>query len=90
MTNNLEDEVKRIVASMDNQESQDNTQRPQDEIHDVYVLIVREREEEDHTQIVESNPIPNTTQQDSFLSAYLFVCVSLFLILSTLRFNATA
>ncbi len=83
MTNNLEDEVKRIVARMDDQESQDN---PQEEIQDVYVLIVREQEE-DQTQIVESSPTPTTTQHDSFLSTYVFVCCSLFLILSTLLFQ---
>ncbi len=49
MTNNLEDEIRAIVASMDNQESQDNTQTPPEEIQDIYVLIVREQEEEQIT-----------------------------------------
>jgi hypothetical protein len=92
MTNRLENEIQRIVARMENQESQDNPQTPQEEIQDVYVLIVREQEE-DHIQVVDSTPLgttqpaPITTQQDSFLSAYLFVCFSLFLIFSTLVFQ---
>ena len=92
MTNHIEDEIRALVANMDNQESQDNPQTPHEEIQDVYVLIVREQEE-DHTQIVDSTPTvttqpaPVTMQQDSFLSTYVFVCCSLFLILSTLTFQ---
>ena len=92
MTNHLEDEIRALVANMNNQESQDTTQPPQNDIQDVYVLIVREQEE-DHTQVVESKPLvptdpaPVTLQHDSFLSAYVFVCCSLFLILSTLVFQ---
>jgi len=86
MTNNLEDELQRIVARMDNQESQDNPQTPQEEIQDIYVLIVREQEE-DQSNVVESTSTPVIRQQDSFISAYLFVCFSLFLILSTLTFQ---
>jgi hypothetical protein len=70
MTNNLEEQIQRIVASMENQESQDNPQPPHEDIQDIYVLIVRESEE-DQIQVVESSPTPTTTQQDSFLSAYL-------------------
>ena len=55
-------------------------------MQDVYVLIVREQEE-DQTQVVDSSPTSTTTQQDSFLSAYVFVCCSLFLVLSTLLFQ---
>ncbi len=62
MTNSLEDEVNRIVASMDTQENQEqdtNTANPQEEIQDVYVLIVREREEEEeHAQVVDSTLPP--------------------------------
>jgi hypothetical protein len=83
MTNNLEDELQRIVESMDNQESQDNTQTPHEDIQDVYVLIVKESEE-DHTQIVESKPTPATIRHDSFFSTYVFVCFSLFLSVSVL------
>ncbi len=99
--NNLEDEFRALVVSMDNQENerqtfqeQDNAQPPQQDIQDVYVLIVREHEEvADRTQVVESTPIvptqpaPLTIQHDSFVSAYLFVCCSLFLIFATLTFQ---
>jgi hypothetical protein len=92
---NHKDEIRAIVASMDEQEktnSQDNTQPPKDDIQDVYVLIVREQEE-DQVQVVESTPpipsqsAPVTVQKDSFLSTYIFVCFSLFLILSPLAFQ---
>jgi hypothetical protein len=77
---------------MDNQENQDSTKTPQEEIQDVYVLIVREHEEDtaqvvDSTPLVSTQPTPITVHQDSFLSAYLFVCFSLFLVLSTLVFQ---
>ena len=94
MTHHLEDEIRALVAGMENEEqqSQDTTQPPQNDIQDMYVLIVREQEE-DHTQVVESTPLvpthpaPVTRQHDSFLSAYVFVCCSLFLILATLMFQ---
>jgi VCBS repeat-containing protein len=98
MTNNLEDELQRMVARMDeqhdNHESETNT--PHEDIEDIYVLIVRESEEEDdHKQVVESTPlvpsqsVPVTTiQHNSFLSAYVFVCFSLLLILATLAFQS--
>src|SRR5260370_7017347 len=84
MTNNLEDKLQRIVAHMDNHESQDNTQTPQEEIQDIYVLIVREQEA-DQTQIVESTPV--TPQKVSFLPAYAICCFYFLLILSTLVFQ---
>jgi hypothetical protein len=89
MTNNLEDDIKAIVSGMDNQENKDSTEPPQQEIQDVYLLIVRETEAlaEDQSKVVESIPAPVRTQQDSFLSAYMFVCFSLFLILSMLTFQ---
>ncbi len=71
MTNNLEDEIRAIVVSMDNQESQesqDNTQSPH-EVEDIYVLIVREHEEveEDQSKVVESEPVnPPLQQKQSF------------------------
>ena len=75
----------RIVASMDNQESQDNPQTPQEEIQDVYVLIVREREEKITRRLLRAAPIPSyhSARLISF-PRILFVCFSLFLILSTL------
>jgi hypothetical protein len=94
MTNNLENDIRAIVAGMDNQESQDNPQTPPEDIQDIYVLIVREHEEaEDQTKIVESAPLvptqpaATTIQQDSFVSAYVFACFSLLLILAMLAFQ---
>jgi hypothetical protein len=93
MTNHLDDEIRAVLAGMDNQEKeQDKTQTPPDAIQDVYVLIVREQEEE-KTQIVDSTPIvpaqsaPVPRQHDSFRSAYLFVYFAVFLILATLTFQ---
>src|SRR6266536_314620 len=84
MTNSLEDEVNRIVASMDTQENQEqdtNTANPQEEIQDVYVLIVREREEEEeHAQVVDSTlPPPPKHGKERFeyltLSLVLICCL---------------
>src|SRR5947209_4714248 len=93
MTNNLE-EVKRIVASMDNgdQPPSQDTNTDQDEIEDIYVLIVREHEvvEEDQSNIVESAPAPATTQlqKTSLLPAYAICSFYLFLIVSCIAFQA--
>lgn len=97
MTNSLEDEMNRMVESMDSQEQEQDTNAeppPADEIQDIYVLIVREHEEEEeHPQVVESTPdvppqpAPVTTQNDTFLSTYMFLCFYLFLIVSTLAFQ---
>ncbi len=79
-----------IRVRMDNQENQEpepDIQTPPREIQDIYVLIVREREEAAYTQVVESIPSPGTPQQDSFLSTYVFVGFSLLLIVSTLAFQ---
>src|SRR5436305_12373667 len=95
MTNNLENEIREVLAQMD---SGENTQKPEneatEEIQDIYVLIVREQEEaEDQVEIVDSTPAvttqaaPITVQKDTFVSAYLFVCCSLFLIFPTLLFQ---
>jgi hypothetical protein len=96
MTNNLEDDISVVVAHMDeqqsNQESETNT--PQEDIQDIYVLIVREHEEVDETaQVVDSIPLvpaqsaPDTTHKDSYLSTYAFVSCFLFLTLSILMFQ---
>jgi hypothetical protein len=81
MTNDLEDELQRFVARMENQE---NPQTPPEAIQDIYVLIVREQEE-DQTQIVDSTPVP--PQHVSFLPAYAICCFYFLLILSTLVFQ---
>ena len=74
---------------MENQESQDNTQTPQEEIQDVYVLIVREQEE-DQTQVVESTRTTNrtTTCSKTHFFPRICLCVShCFLFFSTLTFQ---
>ena len=92
MTNNLEDEIRAIVARMDNQESQDSTKPPQEEIQDVYVLIVREQEE-DQTQVVDSTPlVPHNPQLPPCSKTHFFprmcLCVShCFLFLPHLSFQ---
>jgi VCBS repeat-containing protein len=103
MTNRLEDEIWRIVESMEHEahtsQEQDlpgateqklapetNTQTPPDEPQDVYVLIVREREEEeDHAQVVDSTLV--ISQKPSLLPAYAFCCCSVLLIVSMLAFQ---
>jgi len=98
VTNHLEDEIRAIVAGMDDQGKQDNGQTPpeaqpaQEDIQDIYVLIVREQEEDqppvvDSTPLAPTQPVPTAIQHDSFLSAYMFVCCSLFLIFATLLFQ---
>src|SRR6266487_1651566 len=66
MTNHLGDEIREVLTGMENQEGQEQ-HTPPDEIQDIYVLIVREHEEveEDQSKIVESAPVPATTQIDS-------------------------
>ncbi len=87
----IEEQVKRLLAEIDEgsekaQEQLPGTE-PTDGLQDVYVLIVRQREEEASSQVVDSTPAPVTPQQDSFLSVYVFVCFSLFLIVCTLAFQ---
>jgi hypothetical protein len=92
MTKTLDTDIRTVRTNMESQDIQDNTQPPPEGIQDVYVLIVREQEA-DHTHIVDSTPIvttqpaPVTMQHDSFLSAYVFVCCSFFLIFATLAFQ---
>lgn len=62
MTNNLEQEIRAVLASMDNQESQEQEREAQtspEQIEDIYVLILREHgeAEEDQPQVVESEPV---------------------------------
>lgn len=90
MTNRLDDEVQHIVANMDNQEQQSQEQetQPEQTIHVHYfpdaIVILKEEEQ---AQVVDSTPLPVAPQQDSFRSAYAFVCVSLVLIVSTIAFQ---
>lgn len=63
MTNNLEDEIREVLAQMEQganeQQSQENPQTPPDEIQEIYVLMVRGHEEveEDQPQIVDSTAV---------------------------------
>lgn len=102
MTNRLEDELWSIVARMDNEAhhnlEQDlpgtteqeaapepHTQTP-GEIQDIYVLILKEQEEEENEgQVVESTLVP--LQQPSMLPAYAICCCYLLLVVSTLAFQ---
>src|SRR5947199_6353486 len=86
MANHLEDEIRAIVANTENQESQEQ-QTPQDEVQDIYVLIVREHEEveEDQSQVVDSAPV--LPQKVSFLPAYAICSFYLFLIFSCITFQ---
>ncbi len=74
---------------MDNQENHEqepDTETPPGEIQDIYVLIVREREEEEDAPfIVETTPLPS--QKISFLPAYTFCGLYLLCILATLAFQ---
>ena len=84
--NNLEHDIRALVANMENQDSQEQ-QTPQDEVQDIYVLIVRETEagEEDQSQVVESAPV--TSQKISFMPAYAICSFYLFLIVSCIAFQ---
>jgi hypothetical protein len=98
MTNKLEEEVRRIVASMDNEEPNDNEQQaPKDtehekepaetiHIHNFPDAIVILKEDADTAQIVDSVPV--IPQKISFLPAYAICVFYLFLILSCIAFQA--
>jgi hypothetical protein len=93
MTKSLEEEITCIVAKMAEQQNEQppDTTTEQDEIQDIYVLIVREHEveEEDQTQVVESTSAPVTIhpQKTSLLPAYAICSLYIFLILSTIAFQ---
>ena len=83
MTNNLEDEIREVLAGMGNQDNQEQ-QTPQDEVQDIYVLIVREQEEvTENPQVVDSAPVK---YKPDFM-AFLPVCVFLLLLCSSLLFQ---
>jgi len=87
MTNRLGDDIQRFVESMNNQENQEpETNIPQEDIQDIYVLIVREHEEEEeHPQFVESLHV--LPQKSSMMPAYAICGFYFFLIVSTLLFQ---
>src|SRR6266566_4147250 len=97
MTNKLEDEVRRIVASMDNEEPNDKEQKaprdteqepePEETIHIHYFpdAIVILKEDEHTAQVVDSAPL--TPQKISFIPAYAICAFYLFLILSCIAFQ---
>ena len=81
MTSNLEQEIREVLAKVDNED-----QQPQDQvkIEDIYVLIVRETdtEAEDQSQIVESEPAkPSVSAKQPFdyvtLGIVLICCIPL-------------
>ncbi len=92
MTNTLEDEVRRIVASMDNEEPNDKEQQaprdteqekePTETVHIHYFpdAIVILKEDEYTAQVVDSVPV--IPQKISFIPAYAICSFYLFLILS--------
>ena len=84
MTNNIEDEIRSIVTGMDNQEKDNNSQTPPDQVEDIYVLFVRETEveEEDQSNIIESEPVKTpVSAKQSFdymtLGIVLICCIPL-------------
>ncbi len=87
MTNRLDDDIQHYIESMNNQENQESdTNTPQEGIQDIYVLIVREHEEEEeHPQVVESTPI--LLQKTSMMPAYAICCFYSLLIISSLAFQ---
>jgi VCBS repeat-containing protein len=101
--NNLEAEIRDVLAKVENedQQSQDTTTE-QDQVKDIYVFVVRETEgeEEDQTQVVESELQPAATHIDSapvpvtpkltkisLLPAYAICSLFLILIFSTIAFQ---
>src|SRR6266487_5087780 len=81
MSSNLEDEIRAIVAGMDNQENEEQ-QTPADDIQDIYVLIVRETDTEDQSNIIESEPVtPPVSAKQPFdyvtLGIVLIYCIPL-------------
>jgi hypothetical protein len=89
MTKSLEEEITSIVAKMDEQQNEQlpDTTTEQDEIQDIYVLIVREHdvEEEDEqpAQVVDSASVKYKPEYMAFIP----VCVFLLLIFSSLAFQ---
>ena len=85
----IEEEVQKLLTGMDKQ----NEQEPEtgipgneaaEEIQDIYVLIVREQEEESEpTQVVDSTPVKHKRDYWAFTP----VCVFLLVIFSTLAFQ---
>jgi hypothetical protein len=74
------------IDSQENQEPEPDTETPIGEIQDIYVLIVREREErEDAPVVVESTPV--SSQKVSLLPAYTFCSIYLLCVLATLAFQ---
>ena len=99
MTNRLEDEIRRIVASMDDKQNgqeqdvpgkTDQETQPDETIHIHYfpdaIVILKDGEETpEAAQVVDSTPI--TPQRISVIPAYTICLFYLFLIFSTLAFQ---
>ncbi|MGZ3627655.1 MAG: baseplate J/gp47 family protein [Ktedonobacteraceae bacterium] len=91
MTKHREDEIRAVFAGLDTQESQDTTQPLpeerqmfQEDMQDVYVLIVREQGAA-HEPVVQSTPMHS--QQSSLLPAYAICLSYLFLVLACTAFQ---
>jgi hypothetical protein len=87
MTNRLEDDMQRYVESMINQENQEpEIHTAQEGIQDIYVLIVREHEEEEENpQVIESTPV--FPQKISMMPVFAICCFYPLLIISSLAFQ---
>lgn len=87
----IEEQVQKLLVGMDERSEQEHEpgnpgNEGTEEIQDIYVLIVREREEEgDQAQVVDSTLV--LPQKISFLPAYAFCGLYLLLIVSTLAFQ---
>src|SRR2546430_5254510 len=99
MHETLEDEVRRVVAGMDNQEHQEpeteipgtteQEPEPAKNLHIHYfpdAIVILKEEEPEAEQIVDSTPV--IPQKISVIPAYTICLFYLMLILSTLAFQA--
>jgi hypothetical protein len=88
MTNNLEGQVQKLLAGMNEHNGQEVEtgiagNEATDGMQDIYVLIVREQEEEEQAQVVDSVQVKNKPEYMAFLPA----CVFLLVIVSSLTFQ---
>jgi baseplate J-like protein len=78
MANNIEQEIRAVLAQMDNGEQQEQ-QTPPEDIQDIYVLIVREHGEveEDQPQVIDSEPV---TPPDKPTQSFPYLTLSIVLV----------
>ncbi len=86
MTNSLEDEVRKVLEKMgDEQEPETKIAGSQtsEEIQDVYVFVVREgREETEESQVIESIPPTKRTQRFEYSTLWIVLLCSLPMLMS--------